>query len=222
MPPAMGGTANRFGRRLRALLLATGIALPQGPVAARAAELDASENARLERGETIVHPGVQEQKSGRYVGGVTYALLDASPGQLDALFEDVSAYRQILPYTKDVRSLGHDGPDLVIWLRQGKSFLDASYTVRVRSEPGEATGERLVRFWIDRRQRHGIDDAYGYFRYRPVASDGPQRVLLTFGIWVDIGPGLVRDLFEGRIQRVVLTVPDHVRATLAARGRGRV
>jgi hypothetical protein len=34
---------------------------------------------------------------------------------------------------------------------------------------------------------------------------------LTYGILVDVGPGIVRDLFEERLRTLVLTVPQLVR-----------
>jgi hypothetical protein len=145
-------------------------------------------------------------------------VLDASPEQLDAALANVSAYARILPYTKDVRFVGGNRDDFLVWLRQGTSFLEASYTIRVRAA---AVGpeERLVRFWLDPSRPHGIDDASGFFRYEPLAptAAGKPRGMLTFGIWVNIGGGFVRSLFEGRVQHIVMTIPQRVRAYVAAR-----
>jgi hypothetical protein len=46
-------------------------------------------------------------------------------------------------------------------------------------------------------------------------------VLLAYGILVDLGPGLMRDFFESRIQASMLTVPDRLRLYAQARFRGR-
>ncbi len=110
-------------------------------------------------------------------------------------------------------------------MREGTAFLDASYTVHVHRDPGladaqgEPRGPRIVRFWVDQTRPHGIEDASGFFRYEPIApsASGEQRLLVTFAIWVDIGSGIVRSLFEGRIQRIVLTVPQHLRTFVAQR-----
>ncbi len=202
----------------RIAAVAFGLALTFIASAAPATPLTPEESGRLARGATVEHPQVLELKSGRYVGGTTYAILDASTSELDEALRDVGTYPRILPYTKDIRLLARDGSDLVVWLRQGRSFLDASYTVRIRATAGARPESHVVRFWIDRSRPHGIDDASGSFEYEPIApgTTGEPRLLLTFTIWVDIGPGLVRDLFERRIQDVVLTVPDHLRALLAA------
>lgn len=181
--------------------------------------------ARLERGETIVYDQTLESKGRRYVGGVTYTLVDAPLPELLALFEDVSAYKQVLPRTKQARLVGVNDGDLFVELRQGNSLLEAAYTIRVHQHPLPSGGGTEFRFWLDQSKPHGIEDAWGYFRLQPVA-DGPTgapRVLLTYGILVDIGPGLVRDLFEERARQMALTVPQRVRqyalAHLKAPGR---
>jgi hypothetical protein len=210
-------------RRLIAVLVFA-LAL-QASADTRAETLTPAESASLTRGETVERPQAIHLKGGRYVGGITYTVIAASPDQLDALFEDVSAYPRILPYTKAARLVGREGRDLLVWLREGNALLDASYTIRVHRDPslgeeqGEPRGPRTVRFWIDRTRPHGIEDASGFFRYEPIApsASGERRLLVTFGIWVDIGSGIVRSLFEGRIQRIVLTVPQHLRAFVAQR-----
>ena len=45
---------------------------------------------------------------------------------------------------------------------------------------------------------------------------------MTYGILIDMGSGLLRDLFEGRVQEAALEVPDHVRDVVLERtSRGR-
>jgi hypothetical protein len=40
---------------------------------------------------------------------------------------------------------------------------------------------------------------------------------VTFGVLIDIGDGLVRDLFEGRVLRAALTVPERVQGLVLER-----
>ena len=39
---------------------------------------------------------------------------------------------------------------------------------------------------------------------------------MTYGILVDMGPGLLRDLFEDRVRELALSVPDRVRDVVFA------
>jgi len=179
--------------------------------------------ARLARGETLVFDQTIDRGSRHYVGGTTYTIIEATRPELDALFVDMNAYRQLLPHTKQARLIGVNDNDIFVELRQGNSLLETSYTLRVRREiEGSQAAGSVYRFWLDRSKPHGIEDAWGYFRLEPLA-DGPNgpRVLLTYGILVDVGPGLVRDLFEERLRQLALTVPQHLRQYALAHFRPR-
>jgi hypothetical protein len=196
-------------RVLGAAALAIGLVATDAH-AAHAETLSADENARLMRGETITREETLERgEDHRYVGGVTYTVVDASADEIATLLEDVAAYKQILPRTKRARIVGVDGSDFFVELRQGNAIAEAAYTIRVRRDPAK----REVRFWLDPSRPHGIDDAWGFFRYEPLAqvTPGVPRVLLTYGVLVDLGPGIVRDLFEERLRALMLSVPQRVR-----------
>lgn len=200
---------------------------------ATARPVEGDEAERLSRGESVVFDQVLDRGGRHYVGGTTYTVIDASQSELESLLVDMSAYRQLLPRTKQARLVGVNGGDFFVELRQGNSLIETSYTLRVRRESlssregdGVATVASPVdvsadhprqgtqyRFWLDRTKPHGIEDAWGYFRVEPL-PDGPRgtpRVLLAYGILVDLGPGLVRDLFEEPLRRLALTVPQLMR-----------
>jgi hypothetical protein len=181
---------------------------------ARADTLSAAESARLAQGQTVIRehtwaPGT----SARYIGGVTYTVLDSSAPEISSVLEDVESYRRVLPRTKHVKlvSLEPNG-DRLVEIVQGNALVDAEYTLRVRNYPGR----HEVRFWLEGSRPHEIDDAFGYFRVEPfVSASGEQRTLLTYAILVDIGPGIVRDLFEERVRAALLSVPQLVRRYVA-------
>ena len=206
-------------RRARALLAAAALAAT-APFATvgYADELSPSERARLARGETVTRPVTIEGDDRRYVGGLTYAVLDASVSELQEIFEDVASYRHVLPRTKRATLVARAGQDDLVELRQGNAMIDARYTLRVRHEPWR----REVHFWLVPSRPHDVRDAWGYFHVDPVppteGAPGP-RSLVTYGVLVDLGPGLVRDLFEERLRTVLLSTPDILRRYIAARHR---
>lgn len=182
--------------------------------------------ARLERGESLVYEQTIERHGHRYVGGVAYAIVPATAGELEALFDDADAFRKILPATKDARRLDTHGDEFFVELRHGNAVLEGGYTLFVRRE----FAERTVRFWVDRRRPRAIDDAWGFFRYAPLGpstADAPDvpagapRALLAYGVLVDVGPGLVRVLFEERVRRALLSVPWRLRRYVATTIRRR-
>jgi len=197
----------RFARCIATFLV--GAAIFATPSPARANGLTAEENARLQRGETVVRERTIDGEDRHFVGGVTYTIVEGGAQELTSLFEDVSAYQRLLPRTKRARLVGMNGPDRFVELVQGNALIEASYTIRVRTYPEL----NEVRFWLDPSRPHGIDDAWGFFRVTelPDSADGIRRSLLTYGALVDIGGGFVGEIYEERLRALLLSVPQLVR-----------
>jgi hypothetical protein len=188
----------RFGISCAAALGAVALAASL----ARADGLSTSEAERLTHGETVVRPQTVEHGARRYVGGVTYTVLDDSADDLGPLLDDVNVWTRILPKTRSARRVGTAGRDVLVELTSGNSLVQATYTVRVHRD-----GD-LVRFWVDPSRRHDIEDAWGFVRAEPMAE---RRTLVTYGVLVDLGPGIFRDLFEERVKAAALAVPERLR-----------
>jgi len=172
-----------MGATLKRLLFGVGFlgALACAPQA-RADGLSVDEQSRLATGATVVREQTVEDDERRLVGGVTYTVVEATPEELEATFIEVS---------------------------QGNNVVSASYVLQVR----KYARERTVRFWLAPTYPHAIDDAWGFFRAEPLppAPDGTPRTLLTYGVLVDVGPGIVRAFYEEKLRAAMLAVPQLVR-----------
>ncbi len=201
-----------FRRLLAAFVLVVGV-LPAMESRAHADTLTADEHARLERRETVTRAQTFERGDHRYIGGITYTVMDATTAEVSAVIDDVESLRRVLPKTKRARVVGTAGGDQLLELSHGNALLEAEYTLRIRrTYPNEA------RFWLEPSLPHGIEDAWGFFRYEGfIAPSGEPRVLFTYGVLVDVGPGLVRELFEERVRAALLQVPQLVRRQVAER-----
>src|SRR5689334_16129925 len=69
-------------------------------------ELTNSEIARLTGGQPVIREDTVERSGRRYVGGVSYVLINAAPEQVTSVLDNVSTYRQILPRTRSLRQIG--------------------------------------------------------------------------------------------------------------------
>ena len=202
-------------RRVRLFALAVLLTLTASSSTSTASAdgLTGSETARLARGETVVREQDLVRGDRQYVGGVTYTLIDAAPSELASLLEDVDMYKKVLPRTKKARLVAKEGADRVIELVHGNAMMEAEYAILVRRE---SKGE--YRFWMDVTRKHEIDDCWGFFRLEPMqGAKGEARVLLTYGVLVDVGPGIVRELFEEKVRAALLGVPQSVRRHVADR-----
>ncbi len=208
-----------------ALLLAAGVAhsesLRPEPARAqviarrgvRADGLTAAEQARLLGGETISRPMVVAAGQGRWVGGVSYQVVRARPAEVLAALGNIAELPQMLPRTKAARLVDVTRRGARVELTQGNQLVDTTYTLLMKRR-----GQSELRFRLDPSRPHGIKDLWGFVRVR---SLGRGQTLVTVAVALDVGPGLVRTLFEDRIQRVILDTPRQIRDYLEPRALAR-
>ena len=198
---------------LGASACASAPAQPQAPeTAARTLpvaghELSGDERARLERGESVNRPMQFDREGGTYTGGVSYQLVEAAPSDVLGALEDCETLAEMLPRTQRVVPIGPSAPPDRLELTQGNDFVSATYTVALERDREAGT----VRFRLDRSRPHDIDDVWGYFNVR---SYDKRRSLISVAVALDVGSGLVRMLFERRIQQVILSTPDQMRRVI--------
>ncbi len=183
-----------------AWLLVGRVARPDG--------LSRGEADLLLRGSSVARTQAFERDGRRYVGGVAYAIVDAQSSELAALLDDVGGWRRFLPKTRGARYVGAEAGDSFVEVTHGSAVVQVSYTLRVHRDGN------VVRFWLVPTRPHDIEDAWGFFRSDPI--DG-ARTLVTYGILIDMGDGLLRTLFEDRVRGLALSVPERVRGALLER-----
>lgn len=194
-------------------LFALATALPisaRAESGARDGSLGAHERARLEAGAMVSRRLRFDQGQGRYVGGVSYQIVDARPELVMAALSDVSNWPDALPRTKSARLLGSADGLSRVELVQGSSLVDARYTVVLDRAPDGET----IRFWLDPSRPHDIADVWGYFRVKAMPGG---RSLITVGAALDLGDGLTRLLFEDKIAGMMLRAPSQIRAFVEPR-----
>ena len=149
----------------------------------------------------------------RHVGGVAYAIVEATETQLVALMKSPRTYEAIVPRTKAAEMIPTSGSDLHAEFHQGNALIDVSYTLWIRPE----IDQHQIRFWLDRRRPHPIEDAWGYFRFQPLSAPEPgrPRTLVAFGVLVHARTGLAQGMVESKIQAALLSIPQKLRAYVA-------
>jgi carbon monoxide dehydrogenase subunit G len=197
----------RANLRLWAMVLA--VVAVTSVASADGSELTEAEMAKLDAGHMVVRPENVERAGRRYIGGVSYIMIDAPAEQVIGVLDDVRTYREILPRTRSVRwlGIGRDG-DTLVELEQGNSLAHGKYAVRIRRDRRDPTpSSALIRFWLDPRHPHDIVDASGFFHVETVG----ERTRLTYLVMVDVGAGFWGQMFEGRIRRAALSTPALVK-----------
>ncbi|MEO8179191.1 MAG: SRPBCC family protein [Deltaproteobacteria bacterium] len=214
-----------LGQWIATLLLAVACALPPAvtpedpPLAETTSEelpvaagLSAEQQQTLRAGGRVEQFVRLERGGKRYVGGVGYVLVRAEPRQVFEVLNEVSTLSDVLPKTRSTRILDRNGNRVRMELEQGTSVVSTTFTVFFELEPPDGRFDpRVVRFWLDPSQPHSIDDVWGFFR---ATRYDDQYSLVSVGALVDLGTGVIRMLFEERIQRSILRTPNRIRDTV--------
>jgi hypothetical protein len=188
-------------------------ALFLGAASARGDGLSADESDRLLRGDCVSRPQDLRRGIRRYVGGVAYKIVDAPPEDLAPLLDDVNEWGRFLPKTRDAHRVGSMGADPLVQITHGSALVQVGYTLRVHRDGN------WVRFWMVSARAHDIEDVWGFFRAEPI---GDGRTLVSYGVLIDMGDGILRDMFEDRVRELALEVPDLVRdVVLQRQARGK-
>jgi hypothetical protein len=154
-----------------------------------------------------------DRQGKRYVGGIAYTLVRAEPRQVFEVLNQLGTLSEVLPRTRNTRIIDRSGSNRVrVELEQGNSVVSTTFTVFFQLEPPEdAHDPRVVRFWLDPSEPHSIDDAWGFFR---ATRYDEQHSLVSVGALINLGPGVIRMLFEERIQRSIMRMPNRIRDTV--------
>lgn len=185
---------------------ALGALLPGREAAAR--ELGEEEVRKLVHGEVVRVPLDLELAKGDYFGGISYAVIQASPAEVMGALIDPASYTSILPLTMEARVVGTSGIDTQVYFKHGGKLGSAAYVMLVRRESAG-----LLRFWLDPSQPHEIADCWGYFRVQPW---GRRSCLLTYAGLIRLDFGFLK-LFTETIRRYTLGTPGLVRAYVRSR-----
>jgi hypothetical protein len=147
---------------------------------------------------------------GFYVGGVSYQIVHATPAEVMAALVDVNGLPNVLPRTKRASLVPGTGTPARVDLVQGGGMFEAKYTVHVEQSPERDE----LRFWMDPSRPHDVKDVWGFFRVRPF---GNEHSLVTVAAVLDLGPGIVRALFEDTIQDIILSSPATIKSYVEPR-----
>lgn len=214
------------GRRPRRLLVAALLALsacalppavtPDDPLLSEAEQpllgaraFSDEQHRQLREGERVEELVELERHGQSYVGGLSYVLVQAEPRQVFDVLNRLETLANVLPQTRNLRVLERSGGRVRVEIEQGNSVVSTAFTLFFELEPTAGGDEaHMVRFWLDPSRPHGIDDVWGFFR---ATRYDAGRSLVSVGALVNLGPGLIRMLFEERIVRAILRMPNRIR-----------
>ena len=200
-----------------ALLLCTSCALPESETPPKASstaralelpELSASERKEVNAERLVVKESVVFRDGRKYVGGLSFMLVHAPPAVVIRTIFSTEAALEWMPETLSAQTVESSEGYLLVRFEQGEKPFVATHTLHFWRD------DLAIRWKLDPRQHHDIADAWGFLS---ATAYGDDRSLVTLGILIDLGDGVVRAFAEPDIQRTVLGTPETIKGYVEAR-----
>ncbi len=177
----------------------TSVAAAQ-PTPAGDGPIDAGTRARLDRGALVTSPIDERRGDLRLLGGTSMKVIRFSPSAAWRAIERAPDLGAMLPGDTTVRVTERRGHERSAVVRHAEGFMEVTYRVRLRFQPGE----RMLVFQLDPSERTRLRAGWGFVRIDPWPGG---RALVRFGALVDVGTGLVTGMMRPTLKRAILDVP---------------
>jgi hypothetical protein len=173
-------------------------------------ELTEAEMREVVDGQLLKKKSVLFRNGKKYVGGLSFLRVRAAPEVVLAEIFSAEAALRWMPQTLSAVAVAGTGDHLLVRFEQGEKPFVATHTLHFWRD------DLAIRWKLDPTRHHDIVDAWGFLSATPF-EDGS---LVTLGIQLDLGDGVVRAFAEPEIQDTVLGTPRDIKDYVEARHPG--
>jgi hypothetical protein len=175
-----------------------------------------SENERrlLRRGELVVRREAEQRGDLRLIGGTAFQVVDAPPDAVWRAVMDIPAWRRFVPQVTVARVVAEGRSQRTIYLRHAQGPVEADYHLNLRY----SSETHMAQFRLDKTRPHDIREGWGFFIVSPF---GDGQSILTFGVMVDVGSGVMTGLMRPALHQWMLRVPEQLKNFIEGSGRRR-
>ncbi len=150
----------------------------------------------------------------RLIGGTSFQVIDHPPEVVWRAVLDTQRYPRFIPEAVEARVVNGDQEQHLLYLRHEQGPVEASYYVNCRV----SEERRTMQFRVDLTRPGDLSEGWGFLR---VTEFGEGQSMVTFGIFADIGDGVLAGFVRPTVQDWMMRVPELLRRYLEGSGRTR-
>ena len=185
------------------------------PAVAQRRGFSEAERHALEHGRLVVREEARRRGTLRLIGGTSFQIIDHPPEVVWRAVLDTERYPRFVPEAVEARIVeGRGDPERLVFLRHEQGPVGASYFVNVHL----STPRRTMQFRVDRTRPGDLSEGWGFLR---VTRFGDRQSMVTFGIFADVGGGILAGFVRPRVHEWMMRVPELLKRYLEGSGRRR-
>jgi ribosome-associated toxin RatA of RatAB toxin-antitoxin module len=167
---------------------------------------------KLEAGELVARKQTTRRNGLELMGGSSWQVIDAAPDVVFSALLDTNRYPRMMPQVIEAKLVASKDSERTVFVRQGqKGVAEKRYYLRVSVNEEK----RDITFAVDDKRPHDLRAAWGFYTVRPF-KDG--KTLLAYGVMVDLGGGILSNVFEDEIHEWMLKTPWTVKRFVESGG----
>jgi Polyketide cyclase / dehydrase and lipid transport len=186
----------------QAVLFSVALAIAPCGAHASTSTLSDAEWQRVLAGEYVVHPREEQRADLSLIGGTAWLRIHAPAEDVWQVITQPELYRSLLPYAIEATP---DGQDVLV--RHKVIFGEVTY--RLRFQPNSTT--HVLKFWVPEAWG-ALRAGWGELRVQALSADS---CVVTWSVMADPDVGFLGSVFEGAVQRSVLSVPKLIQRFMA-------
>jgi ribosome-associated toxin RatA of RatAB toxin-antitoxin module len=162
------------------------------------------EKARLAAGKLVTRPVTEQRSSLRLIGGSSWQIIKAPPELVFRALLDTHNYPHSLPTVTRASVVSDNKTMRRVRLEHRKGPVGMAYRLALTID----YERRDVNFKLNDRLESGMRAAWGFLAVTPYGSN---QTLLSYGVMLDPGDGLLVGLVRGMIHEWALKVPSQMK-----------
>jgi len=174
--------------------------------------LSDQERTRLAQGELVSRHTEERRGQLFLMGGQSWQVVDLPPDAVWRAIRDVDRYDHLVPGVERSRVAERHTDSSTVFMEHRHGMVEARYYLNVRF----SDAQRIAMFQLDTSRPHDVNAGWGFFRVQPYGRD---RSLLSYGIQMDLGTGIVIGTLRPILQEWLLKVPETVKEFVEGSGR---
>lgn len=172
------------------------------------------EQQSLESGGLVVRRQARRRGDLHLIGGTSYQVINRTPEEVWRAVLDTPRYTRFLPQLREARVIERATNRKLVFLRHAQGPVDASYFITQQLEHGA----RTLHFRVDPSRPSDLGEGWGFIQ---VAGYATSKAIVTFGIFADVGQGILAGLVRPSIHYWMMQVPALLKRYLRGSGRHR-